>query len=232
MFRDRIVTSEDRVSMSQATAIPKNGEKGFGGTRLLVGYLVVTAFLVVAMFVSISIGSDRSAEPTIGGFYSSSSSCLGKDFKLQQSGQFIDLSGSSTGELRLQSGNLHGTANCAEGGTAEVDLALSGEGADAAFSGTVGSEHVTAEFVEPLPEPGASTEARQALERGDLRPADARDRSGASSPRGSSGPLIARVHQPRVMGEVLAGILLGPTLLGAVWPARARTTSSRRTSCR
>ena len=32
------------------------------------------------------------------------------------------------------------------------------------------------------------------------------------------GSLIARFSQPRVMGEVLAGILLGPTLLGAVWP--------------
>ena len=32
------------------------------------------------------------------------------------------------------------------------------------------------------------------------------------------GSLIARLSQPRVMGEVLAGILLGPTLLGAVWP--------------
>ena len=32
------------------------------------------------------------------------------------------------------------------------------------------------------------------------------------------GTLISRLSQPRVMGEVLAGILLGPTLLGAVWP--------------
>ena len=45
------------------------------------------------------------------------------------------------------------------------------------------------------------------------------------------GSLIARFHQPRVMGEVLAGILLGPTLLGAAGP-RPRTTSSRRISCR
>lgn len=30
------------------------------------------------------------------------------------------------------------------------------------------------------------------------------------------GALVARIGQPRVMGEVLAGILLGPTLLGAV----------------
>src|SRR5262249_45136834 len=32
------------------------------------------------------------------------------------------------------------------------------------------------------------------------------------------GTVTARLSQPRVMGEVLAGILLGPTLLGAVWP--------------
>ena len=32
------------------------------------------------------------------------------------------------------------------------------------------------------------------------------------------GTVVARFGQPRVMGEVLAGILLGPTLLGALWP--------------
>lgn len=33
------------------------------------------------------------------------------------------------------------------------------------------------------------------------------------------GALVARLHQPSVMGEVLAGILLGPSLLGQVAPA-------------
>jgi Kef-type K+ transport system membrane component KefB len=32
------------------------------------------------------------------------------------------------------------------------------------------------------------------------------------------GWLIARIGQPRVHGEILAGILLGPSLLGIVWP--------------
>lgn len=32
------------------------------------------------------------------------------------------------------------------------------------------------------------------------------------------GWLFARLHQPTVIGEILAGILLGPSLLGAVWP--------------
>ena len=75
----------------------------FGGMRLIAGYVAVTAFLIAAIGTSISIGSDREAEPAIGGFYSSTSDCLGERFKLQQSGQFVDLSGSSTGKLRLQS---------------------------------------------------------------------------------------------------------------------------------
>ena len=33
------------------------------------------------------------------------------------------------------------------------------------------------------------------------------------------GWLAQRVGQPRVMGEIIAGILLGPSLLGLVWPA-------------
>lgn len=33
------------------------------------------------------------------------------------------------------------------------------------------------------------------------------------------GKLLARWHQPPVIGEVLAGIALGPSLLGQIWPA-------------
>jgi Kef-type K+ transport system membrane component KefB len=32
------------------------------------------------------------------------------------------------------------------------------------------------------------------------------------------GTILARVGQPRVVGEVIGGIVLGPSLLGAVWP--------------
>ena len=136
MFRDRS-RSRRLIAISQTSAIPT--EK-FGGTRLIAGYLAVTAFLIAAIGASISIGSNRDAEPAIGGFYKSTAACLGDNFKLQQSGQFIDLSGTSTGKLRLQSGSLHGTAHCAGGGTADVDLDLTGKGADASFSGKVGSE--------------------------------------------------------------------------------------------
>ncbi len=178
----------------------------------------MTAFLVAAIGTSISIGSDRHAAPAIGGFYSSSSACLGKSFKLQQSGQFVDLSGSSTGKLRLRDGALRGTAHCASGGTAAVDLALVGKGTAATLSGPVGSEQATGKFVKPLPEPGAS--AKKPVKRtgeqtfGRLMLAIAAVLLAARL----VGTVTARLGQPRVMGEVLAGILLGPTLLGAVWP--------------
>ena len=37
------------------------------------------------------------------------------------------------------------------------------------------------------------------------------------------GWFFARLHQPTVIGEILAGILLGPSLLGAVWPEAMET---------
>jgi Kef-type K+ transport system membrane component KefB len=206
------------MAMSSSSAVPKDEAGEFSKTRLIAGYLAVTAFLIAAMGASITIGSDRKAEPGIGGFYSSTSSCLGDNFKLQQSGQFIDMSGSSTGKLRLQSGRLHGTAHCAGGGTAAVDLALTGKGEAAAFAGTVGADQVTGKFAKALPEPGAS--AKKPVKRtgeetfGRLMLAIAAVLLAARL----VGSTIARLSQPRVMGEVLAGILLGPTLLGAVWP--------------
>ena len=77
---------------------------------------------------------------------------------------------------------------------------------------------MTGKFVEALPEPGAS--AKKPVKRtgeetfGRLMLAIAAVLLAARL----VGAVIARLSQPRVMGEVLAGILLGPTLLGAVWP--------------
>ena len=181
---------------------------------MAVGYALVVAFLVVAVSVSISIGSERNPAPAIGGFYTSESACLGEDFTLEQSGQFVDLSGSSSGKLRLRDDRLEGTVNCAEGGTEAVDLGFQ----EKDFSGTVGSEEVSGTLVEELPEPGTSGKApekRSGEETfGRLMLAIAAVILAARL----VGSLIARFSQPRVMGEVLAGILLGPTLLGAVWP--------------
>jgi K+:H+ antiporter len=192
--------------------------KDIRGTKLIVGYVIIVVFLVVSIALSIAKGRDEHAQPAIGGFYTSDSACLGKDFKLVQSGQFVDISGGATGKLRLKDGQLTGDVDCATRESASVAFAVSGAGAKAKLSGTVAGEPVNTTFAEPLPEPGASTKKpkkRSGEETfGRLMLAIAAVILAARL----VGTLIARFHQPRVMGEVLAGILLGPTLLGAAWP--------------
>ena len=41
----------------------------------------------------------------------------------------------------------------------------------------------------------------------------------------AGGALFQRFHQPRVIGEILGGLILGPTVLGQVWPVRSRGCS-------
>ena len=67
--------------------------KDIRGTKLIIGYVIIVAFLVISIALSIAKGRDEHAQPAIGGFYTSDSACLGKEFKLVQSGQFVDLSG-------------------------------------------------------------------------------------------------------------------------------------------
>ena len=76
---------------------------------------------MVAVSVSISVGEEREPAPAVGGFYVDLG-LLGEDFKLEQSGQFVDMSGSASGKLRLRDDRLKGTVDCAGGGTAEIDL--------------------------------------------------------------------------------------------------------------
>ncbi len=193
-------------------------EDDLRGTKLILGYLVVVAFLLVSVAISVSKGRDEDPQPSIGGFYASDSPCLGKSLKVVQSGQFVDVSGGAEGKLRLRDGKLTGDVDCGTGDSAPVDVAVSGAGEKTTLSGTVGGDPVNATFAEPLPEPGTSTkkpEKRSGEETfGRLMLAIAAVILAARL----VGSLIARFHQPRVMGEVLAGILLGPTLLGAVWP--------------
>src|SRR5437764_2365046 len=212
--------SEGRAQMATvgATAVPADTNK-LTGVRLVAGYVAVTGSLVAAIATSIGIGDSRHAAPGIAGFYSSSSACLGKAFKIVQSGEFLDVSGGASGKLRLRHNHLTGKLTCAGGGAAAAtDLVLTGKGATAKLAGTVGAAQVSAKFSEALPAPGAS--AKKPPKRtgeqtfGRLMLAIAAVLLAARL----VGTLTARLAQPRVMGEVLAGILLGPTLLGVIWP--------------
>lgn len=206
------------MATTVSTPVP---EPTLGGVRLVAGYVAVTAFLVVAVGVSIVIGNNREAAPTLAGFYEADQgACLGDRFQVDQSGQFVDLDGSGKtgGKLRVEDGRLRGDVTCADGSSATADLALTGTGEDAALAGSLGGQTLSASFAEELPEPGASQ-------------APAKKRSGEETfgrlmlaiaavifAARLLGAALGRIGQPQVMGEVLAGILLGPTLLGAIAP--------------
>jgi Kef-type K+ transport system membrane component KefB len=184
----------------------------------VLGYAVVAALLAAAASVSILTGRDEDPARAVGGFYASKSRCLGSSFKLSQSGQYVDLGDGPGGKLTLDGRRLTGDVDCVGGGTAASHLVVEGEGASTRLVGTVGAEPVSARFTSPLPAPGSSAKPppkRSGEETfGRLMLAIAAVILAARL----VGTVTARLSQPRVMGEVLAGILLGPTLLGAVWP--------------
>jgi K+:H+ antiporter len=186
--------------------------------RLVSGYGAVLAFLIAAVVVSLHFGHKENAKAAIAGSYSSSNACL-KAFDVKQSGQYVDLSGagSTGGKLILSHGRLHGDVTCQDGSTLPMSLAIPA-GPPKLYSGTLGGQPFQAKFVAAPPAPGTS--AKKPPKRsgedtfGRLMLAIAAVILAARL----VGTVLARLSQPRVMGEVLAGILLGPTLLGAVWP--------------
>ena len=137
---------------ASAAAVTEREHK-LGGMRLLAGYVAVGAFLAAAATVSIVIGRGEHATPAIGAFYKSTSTCLGSSFRLNQSGQFVDLGGGPSGKLRLRHGQLTGDVTCVGGGTAAANLALQGKGATAKLTGTIGANHVSATYSKALPAP-------------------------------------------------------------------------------
>jgi Kef-type K+ transport system membrane component KefB len=192
-----------------------------GAGRFVIGYVVIGVFLAAAVVFSIAAGQDRETAVPIAGVYESGDSeCLGESFRVLQSGEFVSLEdgGDLAGELRLRGDRLTGDVTCQDGTEGSLELTVSGEGEEARLSGTAAGAPANATFAEELPEPGASeapAEKRSAEETfGRLMLAIAAVILAARL----VGAAIGRLGQPRVMGEVLAGILLGPTLLGAVAP--------------
>src|SRR6266511_5788644 len=139
------------------------------------------------------------------------------ELRLEQSGRFLTLDGPDrlAGRLRLDGDRLHGQVACRDGGSAALDVVLDGGG----LRGTVGgAELATTAAAGQVGGGGAA--ARPAVPRsaeeafGQLMLAVAVVILAARL----VGAAVRRVGQPPVMGEVLAGILLGPTLLGTVAP--------------
>jgi Kef-type K+ transport system membrane component KefB len=189
--------------------------------RFALGYVVVGVFLAGAIVYSIAAGGEKEPATPIAGVYESrDSECLGDRFNVLQSGEFLSLEdgGELSGELRLRGDRLTGDVTCQDGTDGSLEMTVVGEHEETRLRGIASGAPARATFAEELPEPGttdAPEEERSAEETfGRLMLAIAAVILAARL----VGTVVGRLGQPRVMGEVLAGILLGPTLLGAVAP--------------
>jgi Kef-type K+ transport system membrane component KefB len=182
--------------------------------RLAVGYLLLGLFLAGAVSASLVLGSRRTPAPAFAGSYTSRASCFGGPtnvLDVAQSGVFVDLSGAASGKFRIHGGRIAGTVRCQDRQSLPISLRRSDS--TAGLSGVIGAAPVTL-----VPELASQVPA--------AKPRGAEDTVGrlllamaaiiiAARVLGSA---VVRIGQPRVMGEVLAGILLGPTLFGLIWP--------------
>jgi hypothetical protein len=129
------------------------------------------------------------------------SACLGARMEIEGSGPEYHLARGNTelGTVRYESGQVTGEADCADGSTEEIE----GRAADRTITLTVGEAQVTAEKQREAGSRFAAFFIAIAVVMLVAR---------------LFGMLSVRLGQPRVMGEVLAGIVLGPTVVGTLWP--------------
>jgi Kef-type K+ transport system membrane component KefB len=186
--------------------------------RLLAAYLVVFGVGAALAATSFALGSGRHSQPDVSGIYRVRGACAGGAGRLQltQSGQFVDAGGALHGKLRIRHGRLKGRVRCADGSHARVCYLVT---AAHRLRPLFGCAVVAAEFVEALPKPGTTAKPAKPPTNeqifGRLMLAIATVMLAARVVRA----VVGRLGQPSVMGEVLAGILLGPTLLGSLAPS-------------
>ncbi len=125
-----------------------------GGRRLLVFYVVLAVLTASCAAVVIAAGGDESPQPEIaGGYHDAAPACLGSDFDLKQSGQFVSLEsadGDLGGALRFENGRLTGDVTCVDGHQARLDGRVAGR----RIVGRLDGRPVRATLVRDPPAPG------------------------------------------------------------------------------
>ena len=158
-----------------------------------------------------------SPPPSVAGDYqlAPGSQCLGGKISLDGSGGSVELVAQkkSRGRLSYHHGLLSGAVSCTHGGQEQVAGVASGRQVDV--------------MLKPLPAAAGAAPAIVAAEHVIATKQRAVDATVAAFFIAIVivmlfarlvGAGFAKLRQPRVMGEVLAGILLGPTLLGTIAP--------------
>jgi Kef-type K+ transport system membrane component KefB/nucleotide-binding universal stress UspA family protein len=132
--------------------------------------------------------------------------CLGASLAVEGSGSEVEFVRDEqvVGEGRYEDGMLSGEIACADG----TQTAIAGTAADRNINLQVGEDEASADTVT----------ARKHREAGSLFAAFFVAVAVVMLVARLFGMAAVRIGQPRVMGEVLAGIVLGPTVVGALWP--------------
>lgn len=207
--------------------------------RCLLTYALVSLVGLLALAIVVPIGNGIEAAPqapTLGAVEGAMTRCLGDRVATVQSGVFVDLHevpapDASVGESasRLGSGRIHaGTGSVTLEGVCLQDTPLGGESFSLDLTvredpnSLEGSALVRGERV-PLvieaTEAPAQTVARERLGGSDLAGRIFLAVAVVIVAARGAGMLFSRIRQPRVVGEIVAGIILGPSLLGAYFPA-------------
>ena len=191
--------------------------------RLAIGYAVMAVALAATLLGSFALGSRQEPAVNAAGVYrvDPPAPCLGGQVEVRQSGRFVDLARErgADGSLELDGHRLTGEVRCADGFTTPLQATVAGEAGQRSLRGEIGGHRFRASSLRDRPEPAAAVAATG----GQLAPEALFGRlmlaiAAVIVAARAVGFLAGRIGQPRVMGEVLGGILLGPTLLGALAP--------------
>ena len=125
-------------------------------TRLVLFYAVLALATAAGVIAILLAGRHEHAQKTIAGGYDvgRGASCMGAQFDLKQSGQFVDVAnarGTLAGKLRWRDGRLRGEVSCAGPGSARLDAAVRGR----LLVGTIGGRPLAAALRRSPPPPGS-----------------------------------------------------------------------------
>jgi Kef-type K+ transport system membrane component KefB len=133
---------------------------GFGSTasrrRLGLHYVILVVLLVSILITAISLGGGIHPAPNIAGGYDVSAGvlCLGSQFDVEQSGQYVDLSNAQStlsGTLLLKHAVLTGEVGCLHGGERPIHARAGAR----TLAGTIGGLPLAALLTRDPPPPGA-----------------------------------------------------------------------------
>ncbi|MEA2298429.1 MAG: hypothetical protein QOF77_1365 [Solirubrobacteraceae bacterium] len=130
--------------------------RSVGTRRLAIYYGLLAAVTVIVVVFVVSKGAHQHAQRPIAGGYDvdAGAQCLGQQFNIVQSGQFVTLEdpqNGAAGKLTFKGSRLTGTLTCADHAERRLDLAYSA----GVLAGTVGSTPVSARFKRDPPAPGS-----------------------------------------------------------------------------